>query len=105
MLKCCKWGNQFEISYFNLQVVMYWSVLLGLIAIWHDVILGSEAVYDIRGQIAISNDPGWQTRTLISANFGEYYGYAQQNGSFVIPSVKPGELCFIILVHSTKFQE
>ncbi|XP_063674797.1 ER membrane protein complex subunit 7 homolog [Bolinopsis microptera] len=76
---------------------MFWSVLFGFIAIWYDVILASESAYDIRGQIAISNDPGWQTRTLISANFGEYHGYAQQNGSFVIPNVKPGSYIVEVL--------
>ena len=82
------------------QIVMYWSILLGFIAIWYDDILASESAYDIRGQIAISNDPGWQTRTLISANFGEYYGYAQQNGSFVIPNVKPG---MFYAIHHTMY--
>ena len=70
---------------------MFWAIIIGLVAIWHDVVQATDdATYEIRGQIAISNDPGWQTRTRISAGFGEYFGYAQQNGSFVIPNVKPG---------------
>lgn len=53
--------------------------------------VAGEALYEIRGQIVINGDPGWQSRTVISANFGEYLGYAQQNGSFVIPNIKPGK--------------
>ena len=63
-------------------VCLFWTLFLSLTAI--------EPLHDIRGQISVSNDPGWQVRTTVSANFGEYFGFVQQNGSFVIPSVKAG---------------
>jgi len=76
---------------------MFWAILIGVVAIWHDVVLADDTTYEIRGQIAISNDPNWQTRTVISVGFGEYYGYAQQNGSFVVPNVNPGSYIVEVL--------
>ena len=69
---------------------LFWSIVIGFLSIWLDTILASDMGYDIRGQISINNDLDWHAKTTVSANFGEYIGYIQKNGSFVIPSVVPG---------------
>ena len=73
-----------------------WRIVLGFITIWYDFTLAYEMGYDIRGQISINNDPGWHAKTTVSANFGDYIGYVQMNGSFIIPSVVPGILFAVI---------
>jgi len=68
-----------------------WGIGTGLLVILLEIVLAQDSVtYDIRGHITVSNDLSWQTRTIVSVGFGEYYGYVQQNGSFVVPNVKPG---------------
>lgn len=71
---------------------MNWILVVSVVVFYLEFVIGSEPTYPIRGRISITNDPGWQARTIVSANFGQYYGYTQENGSFVIPNVKPGNL-------------
>ena len=61
-----------------------------LFTLWICLSVGEQFLHDITGHISITNDPNWISHTYVSAGFGQYYGYVQQNGSFIIPNVKPG---------------